>query len=335
MNEITGQQLHQLIAQADVAPERVKAAARAYFSRLGHEANGALTPEICQEANAFYDHTGFPTIIAEALGLSINELQQALGKEKHKRCGACGKTFSVFARRRLGGYTESKLTLCEECRRAENKGRLEQWKAQEAEVQLDDRHRAQVDAEIQAAVTSGRNPLAIEPLREHLIRLALFWIVGRSTQPPLGLLHYLGSGCMLCGNEDALNLWIANVEAAVAMPENRRLWNSLRYCVDYSPEGDALRSGKSYPRDVEWPPLTTPYQALWRFGPETYFSWVPFLPLLNMPLLILCDVCSPVAGDTTHTPIALGDVQVTKLEEGMVAEALGVRYVMPPRRWPW
>jgi hypothetical protein len=330
LTEITRQQLEQLIVQADVTPEKAKTALQTYFEMLVREANGELTPEIFHEADAFYDHTGFPTLIAEVLGLSIHQLQKELGRRRQVTCRECSQGFIVFEGRRIGGYSKSKKTRCKKCSRADWEASSERWQAEEARRRLEEQRRVQVDAEILTAITDGRDPLAIEPFREHLIRLALFWIVGRPIQYASNKGHYLGPGCMLCGEEESLDLWVMNVEAAAAIPDDSKLWHALRYCADYSPEGDALRDGQSYPGDVDWPPLTFPHQALWRLGPGNYFRSVPFLPLLRMPALVLCDNCSHIT-DGTHTKIELGEVQVTELEDGASAEAAGVTLFVSDR----
>ncbi|MDO9529395.1 MAG: hypothetical protein Q7J27_09570 [Syntrophales bacterium] len=110
-------QIKYLIQEADVAPEKVREAVRSYFTRLKRDADGILTPRILQDVDSIYDYPGLPTIIAETLGLTVADIQGALKRCVDIVCGKCGKIFVVEERRRIGGYTKSRKTLCGRCKR--------------------------------------------------------------------------------------------------------------------------------------------------------------------------------------------------------------------------
>ncbi|MBN2569977.1 MAG: hypothetical protein JXB42_11160 [Deltaproteobacteria bacterium] len=119
-------QIKYLIQEANIAPERVHEAVRNHFILLKRDAernstqnkrNGILTPRILQDIDSIYDYPGFPTIIAETLGVIVPDIQGALKRCVDIVCERCGKIFVVEERRRIGGYTKSKRTLCARCKK--------------------------------------------------------------------------------------------------------------------------------------------------------------------------------------------------------------------------
>jgi len=320
----TRNELERLIEQAThKEPNRLQEAARAYLEARIANAGWELTPEVLREADWLYDAPGTAYTIADALGLSLSELRKALGRTRHVTCEECGRGFAVFEPRRKGGYSRSKETRCEECRRRYWQEQQIEWEAEAARQQYEHLREVEVDAQIVVELAAGRDPLALEALRKHLISFALYWIIGRPMQYTASLGCPLGPGCMICGREP-VHLLVITCEQANAIPRDSTLWKTLRYYTDYT------RSDRhnSVPEEQPaWPPLVSLHQALWRMRPHRYFSSVPFFPLRWMPVLLTCADCRRVVAGT-HVEIELGDVRVQRIDGGITAEAANVRFEM-------
>jgi hypothetical protein len=150
------------------------------------------------------------------------------------------------------------------------------------------RYKMQVDADIVAAVAAREDPLDLAPLRHHLATYADYWSSSETER------HFTGSGssvrlgCMACG-QFPVRLFVMTAEGASILPQDSSLWNALRARVDYVDDDLFVF------RAAGWLPLLNVYQALWRLSARAYFMSIPLLPLIYMPVLLLCDECSTLA----------------------------------------
>jgi hypothetical protein len=161
------------------------------------------------------------------------------------------------------------------------------------------RYKIQVDADIVAAVAAREDPLDLAPLRHHLATYVDYWSSSETERHFTGSGSFVRLGCMACG-QFPVRLFVMTAEGASILPQDSSLWSGLRSRVDYADDSFELRA-------AGWLPLLNVYQALWRLSARSYFEIIPTLPLLYMPVLLLCDGCSALAR-RTHGEVALDAV---------------------------
>lgn len=179
-------------------------------------------------------------------------------------------------------------------------GVLEKTERVEIEKESDLHCRLQVDADIVAAVAAREDPLDLAPLRHHLATYADYWLSGETGRHFASSYSFVRLGCMACG-QLPVRLYVMTAEGASILPAGSSLWNALRSCVDYAYADDSCEI-----RATGWLPLLNIYQALWRLSARAYFWIIPLLPLIYMPVLLLCDDCSALAR-RTHSEVEFAE----------------------------
>jgi hypothetical protein len=227
-----------------------------------------------------------------------------LGRQVEVACADCGAPFTVVELRQQGGYTASKQTRCANCKRERGeKLKAERQVAEkEQQVKADDRWRQQrqiylYQAQIDAALLQDRDPLRYDAFRLHLRGFVAYWLSQPTTRRYADQYYTdlpIGPGCMMCG-DSPVYLFIANKKA---IPYDSPFWDiAVEAALDFH-----HRIGLRY--EIEWPPLETHYQVLWRMTPDSYFERMPVFPLKHMPLLLLCEGCADVfAGSHSEVPV--------------------------------
>ena len=320
----TSQRLRRLAEVSAETPEEIRTAIPAYFQRLVQEGGGKLTPEILKEADQFYDLDvpGCRTGIADALGISVYELRKALGRNRQVACKTCETVFTVFEARVRGGYKPSSQTLCKKCAsRAAREGSAK-WRKQVETLTLEHNCQIEVELAILDALKEGQDPLIVEPLRTHLLRLALFWIaggvIGFTHRLPGG--YRLGCGCMICSGQP-VHLLILDPKWGKSIPKDSDLWQALRRETDYA---EPMWARSNPPEDyIPWPPLTEIYQALWRMPEDKYWREIPLIPVQHSPIIVACDYCRQVFAHS-HSEVDLGEVSIKDRGDTILVQAAGV-----------
>ncbi len=256
-----------------------------YFREKMAQSNGLLTAELLEAADRIYDIPSIPSLIADALGISLYDLRLALARRGMGKCEQCGSPLQTTALRSIGGYSSPQPSLCRRCMRAASNENREKWS--ERNEQEESRHLYRRGVE-QRLLGLG-DPLSDPDFKKHLQTYAGYWIAGQPHHNGSGDYIYEGNGCMICGQEHALRLLVA---LANAFDSDSLFWQRARLILD--------------DREPQWeweeryplPVLTSPYQVLWRLKPEHYYDEMPHFPLTQMAFLVLCDRCATRMSET-------------------------------------
>lgn len=265
--------------------------ARRYLSARLKATDGVVTREILSDADALYDVDGFPTRLAQLLNYDLYDLQEQLGRMVELSCERCKQTFTVIEHRKLRGYTRNFERYCERCRRIVNDlGRLQsQIKSETAQ------QNAARAVEIDAAIVRTLYPLEHPTYRAKLLAFLHCWQAGEWRKTTLGFSYDMGAtGCMMCGT--------GNIQVYVTRSiriQRDSLFAELMDALDPLPR-EAANYGYRYE------PLETYHQALWRLPPIAYFSAFPEYPMMDRPLLCLCNTCGQFF-EQTHEGCDLSD----------------------------
>lgn len=266
-----------------------------YLTHRLAETENRVTPEILREIDTIYDTPGVPLSLARMLGYEMYDLQVALGRTVERPCARCNSPFQVVEPRRIGGYTDVPERHCPRCRRflSEHGKLLRQSAILEAQQNIE------LAVDVDARLRQTPDPLALRQYRAKLLAFLRYWQAGewRKTTPNFRYTPGL-AGCMICGAEDIHPF----VTYEVQIPQDSLFARLMQQQhVDPLP-GTAAKFGQHYQ------PLETFHQALWRLPPATYFDYFPEYPLLDRPLLMLCEECG-YSVEETHQRCDVADVR--------------------------
>lgn len=309
------------------AAERLRMVVRDYLRGLVATEGNLIGPTALREANWLYGYAelckGLAETIAEAFGVSRPRLAWMLARERQICCAECGREFTVREPRKKGGYTESQETICKACKRKAAHRRADSpnaWHEARAMARLKQR---QMEQEILACLVAGQSPLQSEPFRRHLITYALHWSLGGPDQYTFNQKVPIGPGCMICGREP-LALFVLTVAKSRQIPQDAAIVQRMIYIA-----------GEGEDEDSERPPLLSLYQALCRMSPRAYFGGVPFFPLCDLPVLLLCAECGTGFANS-HDELEVGEIQVEPQgSSGVRVKAGDVVYEVRQNTWWW
>lgn len=295
------EEMQRLIASIDGRTQREEARDRivAHFRTLLAD-EGSITPRILADADQLYEFEGLPKMIAGALSIRPAELQVHLGLKVEVPCEQCQTLIPAVRRRRRGGYSDPDKSYCPSCTSSINSAAIAQGQARKQleEAALQQRRAfyascLAVDAQLQAS----DEPLAIPDYANYL-------------QTYLSIWEDLGAGCMICG-EQPLFLCVVPDQAVpprltiTAPPRDemerfqRRYLPPLFHCLGVEPNRWWIYDPSGIPPSLQGE--STIHQVLWRLEPRDYFVVAgDIYPILNRPLLCLCEGCT-TAIDDTHT----------------------------------
>jgi hypothetical protein len=329
-NAVTREDIQNLIKRMTEA--QTKAAARhweaqlrnavfSYLRAIVERAGGVVDDQVKQEADWILEQAGLEGTIAGALGLARGKVRWLLARERQVLCSQCQKEYVIVREARCkGGYTEVRASTCTTCRQLAALERAKAERGEKTELLLEDTLHRHVEDQITRAIVSGRDPLEIIELRDHLIAYAVYWRVGAARQYISEGVFSAPSGCMICGAQPPRLFVVTLAAGQLHQRKKCNAWRAMHYCLGYFDSDEAP--------DADLPPPLSVFHALWRLAPASYFSAIPPFPICEMPLLLLCDEHIGVGG-LAHRELQTGDMNIEKQADGSVlvkAEATGVRY---------
>jgi hypothetical protein len=299
MRPQTDQEIIDLVRRLETAPklvsermgqarDQVYDLVKVYMSDKLAGSFGQITPEILATADRLYDLHGLPRAMSEALHLEGRELSKLLGRKITLTCRDCGREFEVFARRVRDGYSETH-SHCDDCRNDKREDYEATAEREFAEAKL------KVSIDSQLALAS--DPLEIPQFREHLQSFIGVWLNRSAPRPLTNANQNQVQGCFVCG---------AN-KVRFGLTRERSLNDFGRLTAYVSKWLNPPYKWSRFEKRLKWVGVSVLAQALWRIDASDYFDHFARLPILAMPVQILCRYC----WDTNDAGI-----QYRELQEG-------------------
>lgn len=278
------------------AQEQLRAATAQWLKQLLAQEGQEITPVVREAANWLYDYPGLPTVIADTLGIKLGRLRKLLARERQQPCSQCHTSVTVMESRNQGGYTPAGQVLCPQCEQKLLAARREREEEYAEERAAERSRQTDIEQRIMAAVRRGQAPWNTVPeLRHHLVAYAVLWSAGATVLWVGGHVYAGVQGCQICGGAGE-RLFVAAPDYALSLesPDNKA-WQTL---------GEEDEEGGTFAPSV--------YHALWRTNPHNYFAQVPLLPLLRLPLVLLCDQHAAIA-EPHYLEIPVGEIALQRV----------------------
>ncbi len=282
--------------QKNALVDELRAALQRYLAdRLGESGN-RVTEDILREVDSIYDVPGIPSALAAYLGYErVYDLQEALGRTVERACARCKNPFEIVESRKVGGYKTVYEQHCPRCRRIVR----EHGKLLRQDEILHAQRNTMRAVDVDALLRKTADPTALPHYRAKILAFLRFWQSGK-WQKSADSFTYTPRvvGCMICGSKEAQPC----VTRRIQIPNDSIFAHLMRQAqIDPLPRA-AVKFGHHYEQ------LESFHQALWRLPPATYFNYFPEYPLLDRPLLMLCDACGTTI-EATHQHCDVSNVR--------------------------
>lgn len=278
------------------------AAVQVHLSALLEKSESTITEEVLTAINQLYDYP-VVTHVAQALDVSVQDLQRMLGRKATKPCIRCGVSIELFEWRVKGGYSKNPGWLyCEACRAKIDEERYaklvaetEKWKkVEEIEEKMD---RLLISMPMKGAIH-------LPALKEHLLGYGHYWAdksARRHINDPEIAAPFtisFGHGCMICGAAE-VQIFLTH-EENFAEPQNDSCLHHL--CGYWELQETQLYAPELPGPHPKFQPFKKVLQLLWRLQPGEYYLASMIFPLNQLPLLVVCSEHSTAFVETHFPP---------------------------------
>ncbi|HNB54424.1 MAG TPA: hypothetical protein PK530_20930, partial [Anaerolineales bacterium] len=256
--------IEQLKAKAETLPKKeLKALVEVQVNRLlADQPQRTLTPDILELAEALY-HLPVVMTIAETVGISFRVLQLSLVKEREFRCRGCGSTYLEEASPNKNHEYKGQCPACTQNAKEADLRALKLSRGISGAFPVDQIMASMESTMIIKTIAKGGSPLTVKEFTDVLEALVTSWheLTKGNLFTPYLEQEPLPSGCMMCGRTPV-------------------------YLCLIDPQYPIQLSAKYL-----HPSPTSYYQIIMEIIPSEFWERVPFVPVRQRPILMLCDYC--------------------------------------------